>query len=68
MREVFPSQEGQKLNDEVAKCTIAVSGEFRNEWSDKFWWKSVLVDLCWAPGEAVHDAPHVFVISKCVRL
>ena len=42
--------------------------EFRNERSDKFWWKSVLVDLCWAPGEAVHKTPHVFVISLCVRL
>ena len=43
-------------------------GEFRNERSDKFWWKSVLVDLCWAPGEAVHNTPHVFVISLCVSL
>ena len=43
-------------------------GEFRNERSDKFWWKSVLVDLGWAPGEAVHNTPHVFVCSLCVRL
>ena len=35
-------------------------GEFRNERSDKFWWKSV-VHLSWARGEAVHDTPHVFV-------
>ena len=42
--------------------------EFRNERSDKFWWKSVLVDLGWAPGEAIHNTPHVFVCSLCVRL
>ena len=55
-----------------AHCTMRqiciFGGEFKNERSDKFWWKSVLVDLCWAPGEAVHNTPHVNVFSLCVRL